>query len=219
MAQNYRATKSGFAKDVQEKLAAQFDKGEAAKTLRWITLLNASVPAHIKAAFAKIPANVNECTMDEYHGYLYDGLVLGYLMAALDSTFADQLNGKAWTVSDKAIFETNRQRERIGLFLGFCSKFGLKSAFEFQTDQLFEQTNLNQVIVCISQLGIEAQAKSNYNGPRDYWMAKHQQNKREFTEEQLRSGETQIGLQMGTNKLANASGVSFGAQRRITDSY
>jgi len=219
MAQNYRATKSGFAKDVQEKLAAQFDKGEAAKTLRWITLLHASVPSHIQAAVDKIPKNIQECQMDEYHGYLYDGLVLGFLMAVLDSKLTESLNGKAWTVSDKAIFETNRQRERIGLFLGFCTKYGLKSAFEFQTDQLFEQTNLNQVIVCLSQLGIEAQTKPGYSGPKEYWMAKHQQNKREFTEQQLRSGETIIGLQMGTNKVANASGVSFGAQRHITDSY
>ena len=42
-------------------------------------------------------------------------------------------------------------------------------------------------------------------------------NKREFTEEQLKAGQNVIGLQMGTNKGANASGVSFGATRKIMD--
>ena len=42
-------------------------------------------------------------------------------------------------------------------------------------------------------------------------------NKREFTEEQLKAGQNVIGLQMGTNKGANASGVSFGASRKIMD--
>lgn len=42
-------------------------------------------------------------------------------------------------------------------------------------------------------------------------------NKRDFTEEQLKAGQNVIGLQMGTNKGANASGVSFGASRKIMD--
>ena len=42
-------------------------------------------------------------------------------------------------------------------------------------------------------------------------------NKREFSEEQLKAGQNVIGLQMGTNKGANASGVSFGATRKIMD--
>ena len=42
-------------------------------------------------------------------------------------------------------------------------------------------------------------------------------NTREFTQEQLDAGKNVIGLQMGTNKGANASGVSFGASRKIMD--
>lgn len=42
-----------------------------------------------------------------------------------------------------------------------------------------------------------------------------EENKRAFTEEQLRAGEGLIGLQAGTNKGATQAGQSFGATRKI----
>lgn len=42
-----------------------------------------------------------------------------------------------------------------------------------------------------------------------------EENKREFTEEQLRAGEGVIGLQAGNNKGATQAGQSFGATRKI----
>lgn len=41
------------------------------------------------------------------------------------------------------------------------------------------------------------------------------ENKRHFTEEQLRAGEGVINLQYGTNKGANASGINFGNTRHM----
>ncbi|RZF38307.1 hypothetical protein LSTR_LSTR016897, partial [Laodelphax striatellus] len=41
------------------------------------------------------------------------------------------------------------------------------------------------------------------------------ENKREFTEAQLKSGQTIIGLQAGTNKGASQSGQNIGASRKI----
>ena len=43
------------------------------------------------------------------------------------------------------------------------------------------------------------------------------ENKRDFTEEQLKAGQNVIGLQMGTNKGASQAGQSFGKQRMIID--
>ena len=40
---------------------------------------------------------------------------------------------------------------------------------------------------------------------------------REFTEDQLQAGQTVIGLQMGTNKVASQKGMSFGNTRHIAD--
>lgn len=42
-----------------------------------------------------------------------------------------------------------------------------------------------------------------------------EENRREFSEDVLRAGQTVIGLQAGTNKLASQSGQSFGASRKI----
>lgn len=41
------------------------------------------------------------------------------------------------------------------------------------------------------------------------------ENRREFTEEQLRAGESIIGLQAGTNQGATQAGQNFGASRKI----
>jgi hypothetical protein len=41
------------------------------------------------------------------------------------------------------------------------------------------------------------------------------ENKRDFTEEQLRAGEATIGLQAGYNKGASQSGQSFGQTRHM----
>jgi hypothetical protein len=217
---NYRAEKSGFAKAVQEKLAEKFDGQEAAKALKWISLLPAAAnqPDYIRQAVSKLPTNATNVTPDQFHECLFDGLVLGHIMSSLQPNSVNWSN-KTWQVSDKPVFETSRQRERISLYLNFATSFGVNSAFNFQTDQLYEKTDLCQVVICIANLGSTAQSKPDYRGPQGFWTQKHHENKREFTEEQLRSGQTVIGLQMGTNQVANASGVSFGAQRRINDSY
>lgn len=52
--------------------------------------------------------------------------------------------------------------------------------------------------------------KGPYLGPRPA-----EENRREFTEQQLRASESIIGLQAGTNRGATQSGQSFGASRKI----
>ena len=48
-----------------------------------------------------------------------------------------------------------------------------------------------------------------------------EENKRNFTEEQLCEGKKHIGLQMGTNKLASQAGEHFGRARQVAgvDAY
>ena len=43
------------------------------------------------------------------------------------------------------------------------------------------------------------------------------ENRRNFTDEQMHSGDHVIGLQMGSNKGASQAGMSFGTQRHIND--
>lgn len=217
-----RATKSGFAREVQQRINEKYSAEEAAKTLRWVRALepSAEVPQHLVEAMQTIPAEISSASQEEFHAYLKDGLVLGCLIGCLKPADAkSRLSVKTWTVSDKKIFETNRQRERIGAFLLFCNEMGVGSASVFQTDQLYEQTNLPQVVICLSQLGVEAQAQEGYSGPAGFWMQKHTTNKRNFTEQQLKGGESVIGLQMGYSGGANQSGTTFGAHRQVTDSF
>ncbi len=71
-----------------------------------------------------------------------------------------------------------------------------------------------KVINGIIALGRKAGSKgfSPSLGPKEA-----QQNKREFTEEQLREGQGVIGLQMGSNKGASQTGMSYGKPRQIHD--
>ncbi|KAL7058138.1 hypothetical protein AAHC03_016918 [Spirometra sp. Aus1] len=219
---DYRAAKSGFAREVQQRISEKYNAEDAGKALRWFRMLPvpSGMPDVLKEAAEKIPADISTAQPDELHEFLKDGLALGYLIGCLKpDEVQTRLCTKCWTVASSPIFETNRQRERIGAFLKFCEEAGVGSASVFQTDQLFEKTNLPQVVICLTQLGIESQAKEGYPGPQGYWLQKHQSNKRTFTEEQLKGGDTVIGLQMGYAGGANQSGVSFGARRHVMDMH
>ena len=54
----------------------------------------------------------------------------------------------------------------------------------------------------------------NYDGPI-LGPKQSEENKREFTEEQLEAGKHIHSLQMGTNKFASQSGQNFGLGRQI----
>lgn len=105
--------------------------------------------------------------------------------------------------------------ENIGAFLDACKEYGVNSHDTFQTVDLYERQNMVNVITGIYSLGRKAQPNGYYGpvlGPREA-----QQNRRSFTEDQLVQGRTTIGLQMGSNKGANQSGMNFGKSRFILD--
>jgi len=72
-----------------------------------------------------------------------------------------------------------------------------------------------QVQVCLSAVGACAQ-KNGWQGAA-YGAKLSQENKREFTEQQIIEGKQVIGLQMGSNKGASQSGMNIGNTRHITD--
>ncbi|VEL08516.1 unnamed protein product [Protopolystoma xenopodis] len=218
MAAHFRAEKSGFAREVQKTLKNKFDPHTAAKTITWIGALEPLVPnlpAHVLEAVGQLPKNADTIDSPDYFAYLKSGFVLGYLMACLDEARGKQLTkDKAWTVAVNPVFEATKQRERIGLFLNFARAYGVSSACLFQTDQLYESTDLAQVIICLASLGSEAQAKPDYRGPEKFWIQKHRENRRLFTEEQMSDGRKAIGL-MNAN-LLDSTKVNIGARRHIT---
>jgi hypothetical protein len=61
---------------------------------------------------------------------------------------------------------------------------------------------------------LQAYKHPEWRGP---WLGPRpsEENRRDWSEEQLRAGETMIGLQAGSNKGATQAGQSFGATRKI----
>ncbi|XP_003389350.2 PREDICTED: rac guanine nucleotide exchange factor B-like [Amphimedon queenslandica] len=103
--------------------------------------------------------------------------------------------------------------ENISNFLSFCERFGLKRSDLFQTVDLYEGQNIPQVISTIHALGRKVAIKRKdlpSLGPKESVKAP-----RTFTNEQLTAGQQIIGLQMGSNRGANQSGINFGLQRQI----
>ena len=62
---------------------------------------------------------------------------------------------------------------------------------------------------------LDFQAKAR--GMRGFGPKEAEANPRKFTPEQLRAGDSVIGLQMGTNLGANQTGMMFGKNRMILD--
>lgn len=57
-----------------------------------------------------------------------------------------------------------KQMENIGAFLAAVSSYGVPAASSFQTVDLYEKKNMNQVLICIQALSRQATA-NGYRGP------------------------------------------------------
>ena len=123
--------------------------------------------------------------------------------------------------------------ENLNKFQQAVKKYGVSDLDVFQSVDLVERRNIPQVTQCIMALGrsvrydiwfwnkiinffffwkcyLHPDFRGPYLGPKPA-----EENKREWSEEQLRAGETVINLQYGTNKGANASGMNFGNTRHM----
>lgn len=182
----------GFTAEIGDKIQGKYDTKLEREALDWVQ----SYVPDARLTGVSGPDNVHE--------KLKDGVVLCKLINALQPGSIKNIN------SSKMAF---KQMENIGSFLDAIQKFGVSKTDSFQTVDLYEATNMPQVILTIHALGRKAGTK----GKRGIGPKESQQNVRHFTEEQLRSGKDVIGLQMGTNKFANQSGQNFGKTRAILD--
>nr|WNS50047.1 myophilin-like protein [Halisarca dujardinii] len=191
----------GMTAELNKKIAEEWKdmvkRNEVAKVVDWIEAISAE-------SAAKKDLNPREKDCD-FHEWLKDGTVLCKLINVIKPGSVKKVN------TSKMAFI---QMENIGNFLSSCQAFGVPKEDLFQTVSLFERTNLPQVITGINALG----RKTGVNrpdlprlGPKEA-----QENKREFSEEVLREGQTALPLaSSGSNKGASQSGMSFGNQRQI----
>lgn len=208
---SYRAGKSGLAAEAQKKIEANFEPTEAVKCLYWIRQIT---------GVEEIPNDMDRIdgSHDAFHQILSDGMILCKL---IDKLYPGKINwnDKTFQIPKIEAMRIMRERERIAMFTKLVQEYGVKDTATFPTESLHEKgaLNLAQVCICLRTLGIEAQSKPNYSGPEGYWPRKSERNTREFTEEQLRAGQSVISLQYGTNTGATQAGMNIGKGRSILD--
>lgn len=79
---------------------------------------------------------------------------------------------------------------------------------------MWEKKDIAQVTNTIFAIGRQTYKHPEWKGPF-LGPKPSDENKREFTDEQLKAGESIIGLQAGQNKGASQAGQNIGAGRKI----
>jgi len=180
----------GLTAELEKKKDAKYDPELEAQIRRWI---NAVLEEHVLNP---------KPDQTDFHESLKSGEILVDL--------ANTLGGKYKKNSSKMAF---KMMENIGFFLSFCDELGVPKLDIFQTVDLYENQNIPGVIS-----GLHAFARKCYStgkpvpqlGPKEAT-----ENKREFTEQQMKEGQNVIGLQMGSNKGASQAGDHFGRPRQV----
>lgn len=107
-------------------------------------------------------------------------------------------------------FTDSNQLTSDSLHLSFHDEISPSKLLARQMNHLFTFEKLTKIFTPNLQAYKHPEWRGPYLGPKP-----SEENRREFSEDVLRAGQTVIGLQAGTNKLANQSGQNFGASRKI----
>ncbi|XP_062894806.1 transgelin-like [Mobula hypostoma] len=190
----------GFSKLVQNKIEKKYEPELEERLVEWI--------------IAQCGQDVGrpESGRVGFQSWLKDGTVLSQL---INSLYADDKKPiKKIQTTDKAF----KQMEQVSEFLKAAERYGVNKTDIFQTVDLWESKDLAAVQRTLMALGSIAVTKDDgyYRGDPNWFHKKAQENKREFTEEQLRQGKNIIGLQMGSNQGASQAGMAgYGLPRQI----
>ncbi|XP_012523258.1 muscle-specific protein 20 [Monomorium pharaonis] len=142
---------------------------------------------------------------ETFEEVLKDGQVLCHVMNKLSPGSVPKINTSGGQF---------KMMENINLFQKALKEYGVDDVDVFQTVDLWEKKDIAQVVTTLFALGRTTYKHPEWKGP--YLGPKPAEEcKREFTEEQLKAGQTMIGLQAGSNKGATQAGQSIGATRKI----
>lgn len=183
-----RGAAYGLSAQVANKIAGKRDPALEAEVLAWIEAVLGE----------KLPAG-------SFEDVLKDGIILCKLAEKLMPGSVPKIN----TSGGQFKF-----MENINHFQTACRRYGVPDVDVFQTVDLYEKRNIPAVTQCIMALGrtcyLHPEFKGPFLGPKP-----SEENRRDFTEEQLKAGDTVINLQYGTNRGANQSGLNFGNTRHM----
>jgi len=183
-----RGPSYGLSAQIANKIAGKRDPQAEQEVIEWIEAITGE-------RFPNLP----------YEDALRDGQILCKLMNKMIPGCITKINTGGGQF---------KLMENINRFQEACKQYGVPEIDVFQTVDLWEKRNIVQVTQCLFALGRTAQIHPEWRGPV-LGPKLADENKRQFTEEQLRAGESVINLQYGTNKGANQSGQNFGNTRHM----
>jgi len=186
----YRAEKHGIAAEAQAKMKSKYDPEVSTQILEWIADITGE-----------------QIDTDGSEENFYQVLRTGALLCKLLNTIKDGTVKKYNPTTTMAF----KCMDNISSFLQGLDAIGVPMEERFQTVDLWEKGNLNGVQICLQSIG----RKAPKFGHKGFGPKEADENKRNFTEEQLKGGESVISLQYGSNKGANQSGMSFGTKPRF----
>ncbi|XP_077292086.1 muscle-specific protein 20 transgelin [Arctopsyche grandis] len=176
-------------RQVRAKLAGKRDANQEKEAQEWMeTILGAKFP----------PGEL-------YEDVIKDGTVLCQLMNKICPGSVAKINTSGGQF---------KMMENINNFQGALKNYGVCDIDVFQTVDLWDKKDISQVTSTLFALGRQTYKHPEWSGP--YLGPKPSDEcKRDFTEEQLKAGQTMIGLQAGSNKGASQAGQNMGAGRKI----
>ncbi|KAL6098958.1 tagln [Pungitius sinensis] len=189
----------GLSREVQSKIDKKYDSELEERLVEWIAVQcgpGVGRPEPAKTGF---------------QNWLKNGCVLSEL---INSLYPTNKPIKSIKTSGMAF----KQMEQISMFLKAAENYGVTKTDIFQTVDLFEGKDMAAVQRTLMALGNLAVTKSDgcYKGDPSWFHRKAQENRRDFSEEQLTEGKNVIGLQMGTNRGASQAGMTgYGLPRQI----
>uniref|UniRef100_A0A3B4Y8U1 Transgelin n=2 Tax=Seriola lalandi dorsalis TaxID=1841481 RepID=A0A3B4Y8U1_SERLL len=189
----------GLSREVQSKIDKKYDPELEERLVDWIV------------AQCEPGVGRPEPGKTGFQNWLKDGCVLCELINSLCGA-----NKLVKTIKTSGM--AFKQMEQISMFLKAAESYGVTKTDMFQTVDLFEGKDLAAVQRTLMALGSLAVTKDdgNYKGDPNWFHKKAQENRRDFSEEQLSEGRNVIGLQMGTNKGASQAGMTgYGRPRQI----
>jgi len=144
---------------------------------------------------------------EPFEKVLKDGVYLCKLVNKLIPGYVKKINTKG---GNFALME-NLAAVQKGM-----REYGVPEDELFQPVDLFEARNVKAVVKSLAALARTCLNKG-FEGPA-FGPKMSEQNKREFTEEQMRAGrDGHIGLQAGQNKGATQAGINMGKPRSVHD--
>ncbi|XP_054849742.1 transgelin-2 [Eublepharis macularius] len=190
----------GLSREVQQKIDKQYDPELEQILTQWIV--------------AQCGPEIGQPQpgKDEFQKWLKDGTILCKL---INSLYA---KGQGPVAKIQASAMAFKQMEQISQFLQAAERYGILATDIFQTVDLWEGKNMACVQRTLMNLGGLAVAKNDgfFAGDPNWFPKKSQENRRAFSDDKLKEGQSVIGLQMGTNRGASQAGMTgYGMPRQI----